>query len=57
MYLVIVVISMRFGQAGEKRYGKRFRVINWDGSSNHKKRSIFIGKGGSHLVLYFEILL
>ena len=57
MYLVIVVIPMRLGQAGAKRCGKRFRVINWDGSSSHKKRSIFIGKGGSHLVLYFEILL
>ena len=57
MYLVIVVISMRLGQAGAKRCGKRFRVIDWDGNSSHKKRSIFIGKGGSHLVLYFEILL
>ena len=41
--LVIVAIFMRFGQAGAKRCGGRFNVINWGDNAYHKRETYFIG--------------
>ena len=51
MYGAIDVIFTKFGQAGVKRYGGHFKVINWGGNAIHKRGPLFIGKGGSHYVM------
>ena len=57
--LVIVVIFMRFGQAGAKSCGGCLKVINCGWRKSQKRGTLFIGKAGSHyvIVLYCETCL
>ena len=57
-WLAIVVIFMRFGQAGAKRCGGCLKVINW-GWRKLQKGTLFIGKAGFHCVIlqYCKTLL
>ena len=48
--LVIVIIFMPFRQAGAKRCGEHFKVINWGGIACKKRGNLFKGKKSSHYV-------
>ena len=56
---LLVLIFMRFGQAGAKMCGGCLKVINWGWRCKSQKGALFIGKAGSHCVilLYCETLL
>ena len=58
--LVIVVIFMRFEQAGAKWCGGCLKSsVGWGGNASHKRGTLFIGKAGSHYVIlmYYETVL
>ena len=57
--LVIVVIFMRFGQAGAKSCGGCLKVINCGWRKSQKRGTLFIGKAGFSLclLLFCETLL
>ena len=42
--LDIAVIFMGFEQAGAKRCGEWFKVINWGGNASHERGILFKGK-------------
>ena len=45
MHDAIDIIFIRLGQAGVKRYGGHFKVINWGGNAIHKRGPLSLGKG------------
>ena len=47
--LAIVVKLLRFGQAGAKRCGGRFKVVNWSGNACQKSGGSFYREGGFSL--------
>ena len=49
--LVIVFIFMGFREARSKKCGGRFKIINMGGNASRNRGTLFIGKGGSSLLI------